>query len=97
MTTLYTKEQIINLIETNDRAVNRAVLAIYKNQTSDEQNSEATLYHNNIGFSAADARLMTYYATYIEKTGSLSGTHLEKARKKIKKYWRQLLEIANNK
>lgn len=93
----YTKEQIITMIETNDKAVNRAVLAIYKNQTADEQNSEATLHHNNIGFSSADARLMTYYANYIQKQGGLSGPHLEKARKRIKKYWKQLLEIANSK
>ena len=95
MTTKYTKEQILQMLEVNDKAVNRAVLAIYNRQTTDEQTVHDTRYRNSIGFNASDAKVLSYYASYINKNGSLTGPHLIKARNKIKKYWRQLLEIAN--
>lgn len=95
---MWTKEQIIELLENNDKAVTRAVIAIYERQTADEQLTFSTRVNNDIGFNHADASYLSYCAKYaIDRRVLLSGKHLEKARKKIRKYWKQLVEIANEK
>lgn len=95
---MWVKEQIIEMLETNDRAVTRAVIAIYQRQTLDEQASQHTLKSNNVGFNSSDAPYLSYCAKYaMEKEVMLSGKHLEKSRTRIRKYWKQLLDIANNK
>lgn len=85
------------LLTMNDRAVERAILAIYNRQTYDEQVSSDTKHSNGIGFSGADARLGTYYAKWIMSDKNLSGKHLDKARMMSYKYVRQLCEIATAK
>lgn len=93
---VWTKEQIINLLDTSEKAVTRAVVAIYKRQTANEQQTKTTKERNNVGFNQVDANYLSYCAQYALKSGKcLSGKHLERARLKIKKYWAQLLEIAN--
>lgn len=93
---MWTKEQIVQMLETNDKAVTRAVIAIYNRQTADEKTAQSTLKHNNVGFNGADAPYLSYCAKYaIDRKIYLSGKHLEKSRARIKKYSSQLLEIAN--
>lgn len=94
---MWNKDNIQRLLAENDRAVARAVTAIYARQTEDEKRSEATLKENGVGFNQADARRGAYYAGYISTAGRLTGRHLEIARKMMMKYWRQLAEIANEK
>lgn len=85
---------INNLLLNNDRAVERAIVAIYNRQTIDEQRCEDTKHSNGIGFSGADARLGSYYAKWILSGKRLTGNHLQKARYMSSKYIRQLVEIA---
>lgn len=85
---------IFELLLNNNRAVERAILAIYNRQTAEEQKDSDTKVHNGIGFSGADARLGSYYARWILSGRNLSGNHLEKARSMSLKYVRQLSEIA---
>ena len=95
---MWTKEQIVTMLETNDKAVTRAVIAIYKRQTSAEQIAQATKVNNNVGFNHADAPYLSYCAKYaLDKRTNLSGKHLEKSRKRVMKYWAQLIDIANEK
>lgn len=82
------------LLTMNDRAVERAIVAIYNRQTEDEKREGDTRHTNGIGFSGADARLGTYYAKWVLKGNSLTGNHLMKARLMAHKYVRQLAEIA---
>lgn len=91
----HTKESIKALLLRSDRAVERAIVAIYNRQTLDEQSSQETKHSNNIGFSGAHARLGTYYAQWILQGNSLTGRHLEKARKIALHYVGQLVTIAN--
>lgn len=96
MANTYTKEQLLEKLETNVRWVERAIIAIYHRQTLDEQSNNTTKYHNNVGFSAAHARLGTYYARWLMINGNhLSGQHIEKARKIAIRYVGQLVDIAN--
>jgi hypothetical protein len=93
---MWNKEKIHQLLSTNDKAVARAVSAIYALQTADEKATSDTRHHNNVGFNSSDAKRGSYYADYVGRTGRLTGRHLEIARKMMMKYWRQLSEIAND-
>ena len=74
--------------------VERAIVVLYKRQTADERISESTRVHNGRGFNAFDAKMGTYMAKWILDGKHLNGKWLEKARKMLQKYTRQLLEIA---
>lgn len=93
---VWTEVEIANLVLTNNRAVEKAILAIYNRQTESEQANSTTLHTNGVGFAGPDARLGSYYARWIISGRSLSGKHLDKARQMAIKYRRQLTEIANS-
>lgn len=91
----HTPESIKDLLSKNDRAVERAILAIYGRQTLDEQAMGDTRHYNGIGFSGAHANLGSYLARWLLKGNHLTGKHLDKARHMSMHYSRQLAEIAN--
>jgi hypothetical protein len=91
----WTRTEIEALINTNDRAVERAMVAIWERQTRDEQATEATRHHNGIGFSGWTAKSGTYFANWVRSGRSLSGKHLAKARKIALHHAGQLTRIAN--
>ena len=90
------RDQIIALLDRNDYAVERAILAIFQRQTESEQESSSTIHRNGQGFSGAHASLGTYYAKWILSGRRLTGKHLEKARHMSKHYAGQLEEIAQS-
>jgi len=92
---MITRETIKEKILTDDRWLERGILAVYRLQTADEQNTETTSEHNGVGFNAFDARSGSYYAKWLESGRSLSGPHLAKARKLCLRYIGQLERIAN--
>jgi hypothetical protein len=91
----YNKEDIIALLDRNSLAVERAIIAIFKLQTSQEQSAESTLIQNGVGFGHCHAAYGSYMAKWIMSGKHLNGKHLEKARRMAKRYSRQLVEIAN--
>ena len=88
------KNAIVGLLDRNPVAVERAIVAIYRRQTAEEQQVQDTRESNGVGFSGAHAQVGSYYATWILSGKHLSGKHLEKARNMAKRYTRQLVEIA---
>lgn len=94
---MWTKPRIANLLQTNNRAVERALIAIYKRQTADEKAVQHTRHNNGQGFSAAHARKGTYYARWCLAGKSLTGDHLVKARLMAMHYIGQLVEVSNSK
>lgn len=99
-----TRERIVEMLETNDKAVGRALLVLLSRQTADEQSSETTRYTNGRGFGAFDAEMGTSMAKFFGRTGYLSPKQLACWRKRdkhgnmrIAKYWRQLIEAAEEK
>ena len=91
----WTREQIDEILNTNDRAVERAMVRLYELQTQDEQQSSTTRVHNGQGFGSWYAQKGSYYARWVQSGRSLSGRHLDNARKIALKHSRQLVEIAN--
>lgn len=99
-----TKADIIQLLNTNDKAVARAVFVLNQRQTYSEQASEHTINRNGEGFTPADARMGSSMAKFYSRTGYLSPKQIAYWRKpnargvpRINKYAGQLLEIANQK
>jgi len=98
-----TKDFIAEKMATDDRWLERGILAIWKFQTKQEKSVEATLLYNGVGFNGVDGKFMTSLGTQIAEKisrGYCSGECLSvkqkyHARKRMKKYAGQLLRIAN--
>jgi hypothetical protein len=59
---MWSEERIVSLLQSNPRAVERAMVAIYQLQTRDERRAHSTSKLNGIGFSGAHARRGSFYA-----------------------------------
>jgi hypothetical protein len=86
----------------------RGLTAIFARQTADEQNIEATRYHNGIGFTGLDAQICSSFAKQIAEWNAtpadrrrfaspLSPYQTEIAMRKMVKYAGQLVRITREK
>jgi len=99
-----TKENLLNLLKTNDKILARALVVLNQRQTSDEQATEGTRYQNGRGFRPCHARMGTSMAKFFERRGYLSPKQIAYWRETDKSgamrigiYWAQLLEEAEAK
>ena len=95
------KAAILRLLETDKRAVVRALLVLNERQTRDEQVSQNTRYLNGRGFRPCHARRGTSMALFFKQRGYLTDPQIEYWRQRdragnmrIGIYWGQLLEEA---
>ena len=98
---MLSKDYIVNLLATNNKAVGHALLVVNRNQTQDERNIEATRYHNGTGFRPCHAYMGTRMADFYAARGFLTPKQVAYWRKtdragnmRIAIYWRQLAEAA---
>lgn len=75
----------------------RGLVRIYEYQTASEQSSMTTHVHNGVGFSGADAEILSSYAEQYKRKGTLTEKQLAILLKKMPKYARQLDAIAQTK
>lgn len=101
---MFTKEALIHLLATNDKAVERAIMVLYERQTTSEQAAHASLTRNNRGFMQCHAAVGTSMAKAYLRYGSLTQNKINywrrldsKGKMKIARYWSQLLEAAKEK
>jgi hypothetical protein len=73
----------------------KALIKIYEFQTLDEQKQRDTIYHNGVGFTGTDGRILTSFAKQLLKTGYLSDKQTELLMKKMPKYWIQVVKISD--
>lgn len=99
-----TKNEIVALLATNDKAVARALVVLNARQTRDEQQTQDTRHANGIGFKPCHARMGTSMAEFYSRNGYLSPKQIAYWRKpdargtmRIACYWRQLIEAAEAK
>ncbi len=99
-----TKETIINLLATNDKAIVRALVVINNNQTEDEKINENVRHLNGKGFRPCHARMGTSMANFYNQRGYLSPKQISYWRNldkngnmRIAIYWRQLINAAMEK
>lgn len=82
-------------LSTNPVWAKQALLRIYEFQTVDEQNTRETIYHNGVGFTGTDGRILTSFAKQLLKTGYLSDKQTQLLMKKMPKYWIQIVKLSD--
>ena len=92
---VWTEEEIRTLVQTNDKVLYGAMRKMYECQTADEQAAGVAHHKNGIGFNGVDAGIMTSFCEFLNKRGFLTFKQKEIARKKLKKYTKQLTALAN--
>lgn len=102
----YTADQMLEMINKSDEVCCSALVQLYYRQTEDEKETAQTTHSNKQGFNALDAAILSSFAEQVianrklreegrfEYKILLSRKQLELARVKIRKYVRQLVEIA---
>jgi hypothetical protein len=91
----WTKEEILQGINTSTKWLTRGIVAVYRRQTEDEQRSATGRHHNKQGFTLFDAEFLTSIARQILAWRALSVIQVECSRKCMQKYAGQLTKIAN--
>ena len=101
---MLSKEVIVKLLETNDKAIAHALVVLHNNQTNDEQRTESTRNRNGEGWRPCHARMGTSMATFYMARGYLTVKQVAYWRKpmacgnmRISVYWRQLAVAAEAK
>lgn len=92
----WTEEEIVALLQRSNKAVERAVLALHRRQTEDEQWASTTRHDNQRGFRKNHASRLSFFARLITAGNALYPAQLELARKWCKMYRRQLCDEANS-
>jgi len=92
---IWTEDEIRELVQTNDKVLYGALRNLYNEQTADEQRAGDTEHNNGVGFNGADAKIMSSFAEFLNKTGFLTTKQKAVARKKLVKYNKQLTRLAN--
>ena len=69
---MLTKEAIVKLLETDDRAIARALVVLTARQTDDEKAAENTRYLNGRGYRPCHARMGTSMSQFFLRRGYLS-------------------------
>jgi len=90
---LWDKDKIQTLIKTKDAAVYSSLMRIYDRQTRDEQDIKDTKDWNAVGFTGVDAYILSSFVESYKKYNSLTPKQMAIARNKMKKYWKQLLDV----
>lgn len=93
----WSADQMKDFLQTNDRVLYGALLALYDCQTSDEKSWGETHYRNNAGFNGADASFLSSVAESLKRYGRLTDKQKAVTRKKLAKYIGQITNLANAK
>ena len=98
---MLTKNYIVQLLKTNDKAVARALLVLTDRQTADERETESTRYRNGRGFRPCHARVGVSMANFFKRNSYLSEKQVaywrslqKNGQMRIEIYAGQLLEVA---
>ena len=73
----------------------KALMVVYDNQEPDEKTGEQSIHSNGMGFSKFDAKFLTSLARQYRNRGNLSPKQIVFLKKKIGRYWRQILAVSN--
>lgn len=84
--------QLKKNLETHAEVRAKAVIRIYQNQTADEKKTNSTNVNNGIGFTGADASILSSFAKQLAYKKCLSVKQDAILVKRITKYARQLID-----
>lgn len=88
------RQYLQELLARNDLAVEKAVVAIYRNQTDEERQCLESMERNKRGFDKRDCNYFSCLAMDILNGHTLTDKELAYSRYKMKRYWKQLMQIS---
>lgn len=88
------RRELRALLLVSDKALERAIIRIWEQQTYSEQEAGMAIIADGVGFNKRDAPLMSKYARQLLYTGELTEYQKKKARSIMPKYWKQLMRIS---
>lgn len=91
----WTEAEIKENLRKYDKWVERAIVAIYNQQTESEKRVKGTNRHNGVGFNKVDAGFLSDLAESYKEYGGLTEAQIDAGRDAILKYSGQLAMIAN--
>lgn len=86
---------IKRMVGTNRAWALRALIRIYEYQTADEQAIGYTQNLNGVGFNGADSDILSSMAEQVNNGRQMTDRQMEIIFKKMPKYAKQLMEIAD--
>jgi len=92
---VWTKEEIKELMERRDNVLITCMLRIYNQQTETERCYGETLEANGKGFNGCDAEILSSFCRFYKENNFLTQRQIALARKKMKKYSKQVADLAN--
>ena len=93
----YTRAFIADKMAHDLHWLERGILATYRYQTVEEQDTKQTKESNKVGFNGADAPFLSSLAEWLQSGRHLTEKQMYVARRKMFKYAGQLERIANTK
>lgn len=90
------RDSIRSLLMYNDKAVKKAVIAIYNRQTASEKQVDSAIVQNGEGFGAGDAVYLSKIARKFLAGADLPSWEFYKVRQRILKYAGQLVIVATD-
>lgn len=88
-------EQMVNVLKdqlsTDQDKIEKGISRIFEYQTYHEQRAQSTYNHNNVGFTPADAHLLSSFAIRLKCGKHLTPNQLYHAKIRVPKYARQLI------
>lgn len=94
----YSKEEIKSNIVNDIRWTIRTLEVLFQRQTNNEQRIGQTTEHNNRGFNGTDGVILSSFYKQVQKRKQngnpvlLTEKQIEICKKKLPKYWKQVLE-----
>lgn len=85
------KEFVRNQLGSNKAWAIKGLLKIYEFQTEEEKSYEATVEHNNVGFTGTDGEILSSFARQYKQRGFLTPKQMNLLFKKMPKYWKQII------
>jgi mannitol-1-phosphate/altronate dehydrogenase len=93
--TEWTIHKMRDALNASDEAVRRALVVLYRQQTSEERAEAKTVERNSLGFNTYDAAFGTSLAEKVLRGEKLGKERTEAARKMLMKYASQLTSLHN--
>lgn len=78
------------MLKGDQEFIEKCIILLYKEQTSEEKNVKDSIEHNNVGFTKGDALIMTTLAEQLIRGIKLSPLQVEAHGHKMLKYSKQL-------
>lgn len=91
------RDYLKQLMRTNDKALLRALVLVFENQTDEEKAKYESFEENGKGFDKVDVAKLSALAVKVKRNDELTAIEMATIRSKVPKYWKQLYYIAKAK